>query len=153
MCRSWNCHLDLELTSALCEPYTGSVLGRARCWRADLENLGCRVGGVLRCYCHGHLRSRLLSLWARRSGSPLLFDAGGHLIGPLKGPRGVCKGLPRVGRSRGTMLLTKESTRWLAKKGRREEALKSLIWVRGGDTPAVRDEYVQALHITLCLDE
>lgn len=31
------------------------------------------------------------------------------------------------------MLLTKESTRWLAKVGRHEEALKSLIWVRGGE--------------------
>jgi MFS family permease len=39
------------------------------------------------------------------------------------------------------MLLTKESTRWLAKKGRREEALASLIWVRGGDSPSVQDEY------------
>lgn len=31
------------------------------------------------------------------------------------------------------MLLTKESTRWLAKRGRHEEGLASLIWVRGGD--------------------
>ena len=38
------------------------------------------------------------------------------------------------------MLLTKESTRWLAKKGRREEALQSLIWVRGGDSDEVRQE-------------
>ncbi|KPM38817.1 hypothetical protein AK830_g7752 [Neonectria ditissima] len=30
------------------------------------------------------------------------------------------------------MLLTKESTRWLAKVGRNEEALESLVWVRGG---------------------
>ena len=34
------------------------------------------------------------------------------------------------------MLLTKESTRWLAKVGRREEALESLIWVRGGELTA-----------------
>ncbi|KAI1135916.1 putative MFS sugar transporter [Hypoxylon sp. FL0543] len=32
------------------------------------------------------------------------------------------------------MLLTKESTRWLAKSGRIEEAMQSLIWVRGGDS-------------------
>lgn len=38
------------------------------------------------------------------------------------------------------MLLTKESTRWLAKKDRREEALASLIWVRGGDSPEVQEE-------------
>lgn len=38
------------------------------------------------------------------------------------------------------MLLTKESTRWLAKKGRAEEALESLIWVRGGDSPEVQAE-------------
>jgi MFS family permease len=31
------------------------------------------------------------------------------------------------------MLLTKESTRWLAKVGRHDEALKSLVWVRGGE--------------------
>ena len=40
------------------------------------------------------------------------------------------------------MLLTKESTRWLAKKGRREEALASLAWVRGGDSPEVQEESV-----------
>ncbi|KAF4969975.1 hypothetical protein FSARC_2877 [Fusarium sarcochroum] len=34
------------------------------------------------------------------------------------------------------MLLTKESTRWLAKVGRREEALESLVWVRGGELTA-----------------
>ncbi|CAK7221314.1 hypothetical protein SEUCBS140593_004529 [Sporothrix eucalyptigena] len=39
------------------------------------------------------------------------------------------------------MLLTKESVRWLATKKRDEEALASLIWVRGEDTPAVRQEY------------
>lgn len=39
------------------------------------------------------------------------------------------------------MLLCRESTRWLAKKNRHEEALASLIWVRGGDdTPEVREE-------------
>ena len=40
------------------------------------------------------------------------------------------------------MLLCKESTRWLAKRGQTEEALKSLIWVRGGDSKEVREEYV-----------
>lgn len=40
------------------------------------------------------------------------------------------------------MLLTKESTRWLAKVGKTDEALKSLIWVRGGDTAEVQEEYV-----------
>ncbi|KAI1413066.1 putative MFS sugar transporter [Hypoxylon sp. FL1857] len=39
------------------------------------------------------------------------------------------------------MLLTKESTRWLAKTGRIEEASKSLIWVRGGDSIQVQEEY------------
>jgi MFS family permease len=39
------------------------------------------------------------------------------------------------------MLLTKESVRWLAKVGRNDEALESLIWVRGGDTEEVRAEY------------
>lgn len=39
------------------------------------------------------------------------------------------------------MLLTKESTRWLAKTGETDQALQSLIWVRGGeDTTAVREE-------------
>ena len=38
------------------------------------------------------------------------------------------------------MLLTKESTRWLAKQGRHEEAFESLTWVRGGETEAVREE-------------
>jgi MFS family permease len=41
------------------------------------------------------------------------------------------------------MLLTKESTRWLAKNKRTEEALESLIWVRGGeDTAEVQAEFV-----------
>lgn len=39
------------------------------------------------------------------------------------------------------MLLVKGSVRWLAKKGRNEEALKNLIWVRGGDTSEVRAEF------------
>lgn len=38
------------------------------------------------------------------------------------------------------MLLTKESTRWLAKNGRREEAMESLAWVRGGESDEVRQE-------------
>lgn len=38
------------------------------------------------------------------------------------------------------MLLTKESPRWLAKKRRREEALKSLSWIRGGASPEVDAE-------------
>lgn len=38
------------------------------------------------------------------------------------------------------MILTKESTRWLAKKGRKEDAMKSLIWVRGGEGPEVEKE-------------
>lgn len=44
------------------------------------------------------------------------------------------------------MLFLKESVRWLASKGRHEEALQSLIWVRGGeDTPEVRDEMAEIL--------
>ena len=39
------------------------------------------------------------------------------------------------------MLLTRESTRWLAMKGRHEDAMSSLIWVRGGDSPEVQQEY------------
>jgi hypothetical protein len=39
------------------------------------------------------------------------------------------------------MLLVKDSARWLAKKGRNEEILQTLIWVRGGDTPEVRAEF------------
>lgn len=38
------------------------------------------------------------------------------------------------------MLLTKESPRWLAKKDRREEALESLVWLRGGDSAEVQEE-------------
>ena len=45
------------------------------------------------------------------------------------------------------MLLVKESVRWLAKKGRNEEALESLVWVRGGeDTPEVRAEFEEILN-------
>lgn len=44
------------------------------------------------------------------------------------------------------MLLVKESTRWLAKKGRNEEAFASLVWVRGGeDTTEVRAEFSEIL--------
>ncbi|KAI1097239.1 putative MFS sugar transporter [Jackrogersella minutella] len=43
------------------------------------------------------------------------------------------------------MLLTKESTRWLAKSGRREEAMQSLIWVRGGDSPQVKEEFAEII--------
>lgn len=44
------------------------------------------------------------------------------------------------------MLLCKESTRWLAKRGRVGEALESLIWVRGGeDTVEVREEFAEIL--------
>ncbi|KAH7018394.1 general substrate transporter [Microdochium trichocladiopsis] len=43
------------------------------------------------------------------------------------------------------MLLTKESTRWLAKKGQNEKALESLIWVRGGDSPEVQAEFAEIL--------
>jgi hypothetical protein len=39
------------------------------------------------------------------------------------------------------MLLTRESTRWLAQHDRHEEALESLIWVRGGDRLEVRMEF------------
>jgi MFS family permease len=45
------------------------------------------------------------------------------------------------------MLLTKESTRWLAKTGRREEAMGSLIWVRGGDSSEVQAESVRLLFL------
>lgn len=38
------------------------------------------------------------------------------------------------------MILTKESTRWLAKQGRHEDAMASLCWVRGGETDEVRAE-------------
>lgn len=38
------------------------------------------------------------------------------------------------------MLTLKESTRWLTKKGRHEEALESLQWIRADDSQAVLDE-------------
>lgn len=39
------------------------------------------------------------------------------------------------------MFLTKESTRWLAKTGKIDEARESLVWVRGGeDTAEVQEE-------------
>lgn len=43
------------------------------------------------------------------------------------------------------MFVTKESTRWLAQRDRHEEALESLIWVRGGDSTEVRMEFQQIL--------
>ncbi|KAI1371868.1 putative MFS sugar transporter [Hypoxylon crocopeplum] len=43
------------------------------------------------------------------------------------------------------MLLTKESTRWLAKSGRVEEAMQSLIWVRGEDNTQVREEFAEII--------
>ncbi|KAH8897908.1 MFS sugar transporter-like protein [Thozetella sp. PMI_491] len=38
------------------------------------------------------------------------------------------------------MLTLKESTRWLTKKGRHEEAWESLKWIRADDSQATRDE-------------
>lgn len=38
------------------------------------------------------------------------------------------------------MLTLKESTRWLTRKGRHEEALESLKWIRADDSQAVMDE-------------
>lgn len=43
------------------------------------------------------------------------------------------------------MLLVKESTRWLAKRGDHKKAPESLIWVRGGDTSEVRREFEEIL--------
>lgn len=44
------------------------------------------------------------------------------------------------------MLLCKESARWLAKTGRRDEALQSLVWVRGGEnTPEVQQEFAEII--------
>ncbi|VUC27428.1 unnamed protein product [Clonostachys rosea] len=43
------------------------------------------------------------------------------------------------------MLLTKESTRWLAQNGRHDEALASLSWVRGGESEEVRKEFEEIL--------
>lgn len=47
------------------------------------------------------------------------------------------------------MLLMKESTRWLAKSGRRDEAMQSLIWVRGGDSDEVKEEYDHILSVEI----
>ncbi|KAL2865018.1 sugar porter family MFS transporter [Aspergillus lucknowensis] len=44
------------------------------------------------------------------------------------------------------VVFLKESVRWLASKGRHEEALQSLIWIRGGeDTEEVRAEMAEIL--------
>lgn len=39
----------------------------------------------------------------------------------------------------GTLTL-KESTRWLTKKGRHDEAWESLKWIRASDSPEIADE-------------
>ncbi|KIW87690.1 uncharacterized protein Z519_11664 [Cladophialophora bantiana CBS 173.52] len=41
------------------------------------------------------------------------------------------------------MLLTKESVRWLAKRGHHEEAMASLVWVRGEDTVETKEEFAE----------
>ena len=42
------------------------------------------------------------------------------------------------------MLFVKESARWLAKKGRRSDALVSLVWVRGGENTAeIQSEFAE----------
>lgn len=41
------------------------------------------------------------------------------------------------------MILVKESPRWLVKRGRNEQALENLIWVRGGDSEEVQDEFAE----------
>lgn len=43
------------------------------------------------------------------------------------------------------MIFVKESPRWLIKRGRKEEGLKNLTWVRGGDSDLVRAEYAEIL--------
>ena len=43
------------------------------------------------------------------------------------------------------MLLIPESCRWLAKRGRVEDALESLIWIRGGDSPKLQGEFAEIL--------
>lgn len=44
------------------------------------------------------------------------------------------------------MLTLKESTRWLTRKGRHEEALESLKWIRADDSQAVIDEMDDIRH-------
>lgn len=41
------------------------------------------------------------------------------------------------------MILVKESPRWLVKRGRNEQALENLIWVRGGDSDEVQNEFAE----------
>lgn len=41
------------------------------------------------------------------------------------------------------MIFVKESPRWLVKRERNEEALQNLIWVRGGDSEEVQDEFAE----------
>jgi hypothetical protein len=44
------------------------------------------------------------------------------------------------------MLLVKESVRWLAKRGRNDEAYASLLWVRGGEESAeITQEFQEIL--------
>ncbi|KAI0829574.1 putative MFS sugar transporter [Hypoxylon sp. FL0890] len=43
------------------------------------------------------------------------------------------------------MLFTKESARWLAKAGRIEEAMQSLVWIRGGDSTRVQEEFAEII--------
>ncbi|KAK4938595.1 hypothetical protein LTR10_021026 [Elasticomyces elasticus] len=43
------------------------------------------------------------------------------------------------------MLTLPESVRWLAKRGRLEDAMKSLVWIRGGDSPEVHAEMTEIL--------
>lgn len=41
------------------------------------------------------------------------------------------------------MIFVKESPRWLVKRGRNDQALENLIWVRGGDSEEVQDEFAE----------
>ncbi|CAJ2499697.1 Uu.00g025500.m01.CDS01 [Anthostomella pinea] len=43
------------------------------------------------------------------------------------------------------MLLTKESTRWLAKTGQTEKAMESLVWVRGENSTEVQEEFAEII--------
>jgi hypothetical protein len=43
------------------------------------------------------------------------------------------------------MLFVKESVRWLAKKGRHDQALANLIWVRKEDSEAVHAEFAEII--------